>query len=122
MLAVDDFISETASLAQFVHRNLLLDVYLLAAVLQIPERLLAILGLAAPRTGRGVHPFQLATQDVSHLVGLRVIVRDALVALGKVVLVVALVDVDGSVVELHYGVAYPVEKVPVVGYHKESAA
>ena len=69
-----------------------------------------------------MHPFEFAAQEVAYLVGLCVVVGDALRAFLQIVLVVALVDIDLAVVEFHDDVAHAVEEVTVVGYHEEGAA
>ena len=79
---------------------------------------------ALPERAQGgrVYPFELAAEQVAYLVGLGVPGGDALLALLEVVLVVAAVGVDGSVVEFHHDVADPVEEVAVVRDHQQGAA
>ena len=69
-----------------------------------------------------VYPLQFAPQQVAHLVGLGVVVRDTLVPLLEVVLVVAAVNVHRPVVQFHHYVAHAVEEVAVVGNHQQGAA
>ena len=69
-----------------------------------------------------MHPLQLAAQKIAHSVGLGVVVGDALLALFEEILVVALINVYLPVVELHHGIADPVEEVTVVCHHKKGAA
>ena len=81
-----------------------------------------VLRLSGTGAGRGVYPLQFPAKDIADLVRLGVVVVDAFLALDQIVLVVTLVDVDGTVVQLHHGIAYPVQEIPVVRHHEQRAA
>ena len=69
-----------------------------------------------------MHPFQLPPQDVSYFVSLSIVKVDSLGSLFKIILVISLICVDGSVVDFHHYVADPVEEITVMGDHEESAS
>ena len=81
-----------------------------------------IFRLSASCTRRAPHPFQFASQDVPHLVGLCVPVGYALIAFFEIVLIIATVAIDSPVVHFHHHIADAVEEVAVVGDHKQGAA
>ena len=79
------------------------------------------LRLSGTGTRAGMHPFQLPAEEIPDPVRLGIVVVDSLLPLFQVVLVVALVDVDGSVVHLHHRVGHTVEEIPVMGHHQQGA-
>ena len=66
-----------------------------------------------------MHPFQFPPEQILDLVCLGVVVLYAFLPLFQIVLIVALVDVDGAVIHFHYGVRHGIKEIAVVGHHQE---
>ena len=122
MVAVYDPVAEARSSAYAVQADLAGGVDPRCALREVMERVYPVFGLAAAGAGSRPYPFEFAPEQVAHLVGLRVVVVDALLPLLEVVLVVAPVGIYRAVVEFHDRVAHPVEEVAVVGDHEQCAA
>ena len=121
--AIDHLVAQVGTLhLGFAQVYLLLDIAVVGPFLDVPEGLLAVLGLSGTGAGALVHPFQFPAVEVSHPFRLRVVIVYALLALFQKVHVVPAVDEDLPAVHFHDGVAYAVQEIAVVRYHEQGTA
>ena len=69
-----------------------------------------------------MHPFQLTAQKILDLVRLGIVVFDAFLPLLQIVLIVAFINIYGSVIHLHHGVSHGIQKITVMGHHQKRAS
>lgn len=69
-----------------------------------------------------MHPLQLSAQHIPYLVCLGIIVIYSFLTLLQVVLVIAFVDVDLAVIQLHHDVRHAVQEITIVSDHQQSAS
>ena len=101
-----------------VKAHVLLRAGRVAAGLQVVEIIDAVFGFRAAGLRLAAHPFQLAAQQVAHASQLRLAVLHPLGALLYVVVVVAVVAVQGLALDFDDTVAHAVQGPAVVRHHQ----
>ena len=121
--AVDHLVSQVGALyLRLAQVHLLLDVAVVGPLLDVPEGLFAVFGLAGAGAGARVHPLQFPAVEVPHPLGLGIVILYPFLALFQEVHIVSAVDVEVAAVQFHHGIAHPVQEIAVVGDHQQGAA
>ena len=122
-LAIDYLVAQVGALhLGLTQVHLLLDVGVVGPLLDVPEGLLAVLGLAGAGAGAGMHPFQLPPVDIAHLLRLCVVIVYPFLALFQEVHVVTAVDIHLTPVHFHDNIAHTVKEIAVMGNHEQGTA